>query len=175
MRAVLVSALVDAVPDVRHAAAGAIGSVSILRSESTLCELLGRIDEHTGRTVLLGLPRLPQVLPIGAAAIATDRAARDRMAAIRVLGADLSAQAASVLALLLDEPDRSVQIEAARAAVWMARCTYPDRLDPTLADRLLAVLGRERTTALLVPVIDALAHSGDSRVPAALLGRMADA
>ena len=174
MRSALVPALTDDGPDVRHAAAAAMGTTSIGVNGSTLCDVLSQVDEDTSRAMLLGLSRLPDNLPRGVAAIATNRAARHRMAAIRLLGAGRSAPGALVLASLLDDSDRNAQIEAARAAAWLARCTYPDRLDRTLADRLLVVLGRERTPALLVPVIDALAHSGDSRVPAAFLGRMAD-
>jgi HEAT repeat protein len=173
LREILLASLTDPVAEVRQAAAHAIGSWQPPPDARTLCELLTRIDEHAGRELLIALSQSGYRAE-DVAALALDGDPASRLAAIRLLGTTRSARAPQVLASLLDDPQREVRAASASAAAWLARREYPEPLDRALTDGLIALLARERASTVLAAVLDALAHSGDARVPAAVLGRIAE-
>jgi len=173
MREILLASLTDPVADVRQAAARAVGSWQPPPDARTLCELLTRIDEHAGRELLIALSQSGHRAG-DVAALALDGDPPLRLAAIRLLGTTRSARAPQVLASLLNDPQREVRAASASAAAWLARRAYPEPLDRALTDGLLALLARERASTVLAAALDALAHSGDARVPAAVLGRIAE-
>jgi hypothetical protein len=138
-------------------------------NDRELCALLTRLDRQARNVLLASLDRRDVPARAEVLAMAVDRRAADRIAAVRLLGTTCDPQARRVLTTLLGDPDPLVRRVSAGAAAWSARVGYPQPLDATLVDRLLNELEHEQVEAVTAQVIDALTYSFDPRVPAALL------
>jgi HEAT repeats len=138
-------------------------------NDRELCALLTRLDRQARNVLLASLDRRDVPAREEVLAMAVDRRADDRVAAVRLLGTTCDPQARRVLTMLLSDPDPLVRRVSAGAAAWSARVGYPHPLDATLVDRLLHALEHEQVEAVTAQVIDVLTYSLDPRVPAALL------
>jgi HEAT repeat protein len=138
-------------------------------NDPDLCALLTRLDRQARNVLLASLDRRDVPARAEVLAMAVDRRADDRIAAVRLLGTTCDPQARRVLTMLLGDPDPVVRRVSAAAAAWSARVGYPQPLDATLVDRLLHALEHEQIEAVTAQIIDALTYSLDPRVPAALL------
>ena len=167
----LVAAMEDPAAVVRLAAADAIGRGRSRLDPSAMCTLVESADGPARHVFLVALT---QSGGTGDAfvSMAQNPSSPHRLAAIRLLGASRSREVRAALVHLLDESDRTVRAESAAAAAWIARTAYPDPIEPALTDRLLALVERHSSPAIVEPAIEALAHSGDERVPPALLARI---
>jgi len=167
----LVAAMEDPAAVVRLAAADAIGRGRSRLDPSAMCTLVESADGPARHVFLVALT---QSGGTGDAFVpmAQNPSSPHRLAAIRLLGASRSREVRAALVHLLDESDRMVRAESAAAAAWIARTAYPDPIEPALTDRLLALVERHSSPAIVEPAIEALAHSGDERVPPALLARI---
>ena len=138
-------------------------------NDHELCALLTRLDRQARNVLMASLDRRDVPARAEVLAMAVDRRADDRIAAVRLLGTTCDPQARRVLTMLLGDPDPLVRRVSAGAAAWSARVGYPQPLEATLVDRLLHALEHEPVEAVTAQVIDALTYSLDPRVPAALL------
>jgi HEAT repeat protein len=134
-----------------------------------LCATLTRLDRQARYELLASLDRHDQSPAPELLAMAADRGAADRIAAIRLLGTTCDSRARRVLTTLLGDPDPTVRRVSAAAAAWSARVGYPTPLDEALVERLLQTLEHEPLPPVVAEVIEALTYSLDPRVPAALL------
>ena len=138
-------------------------------NDGELCALLTRLDRQARNVLLTSLNRRDVPARAEVLAMAVDRRANDRIAAVRLLGTTCDPQARRILTMLLGDADPLVRRVSAGAAAWSARVGYPQPLDATLVDRLLHAIEHEQVEAVTAQVIDALTYSFDARVPAALL------
>ncbi len=167
----LVEAFGDRPHDLPAVAVAAICAAPLLCDVRSLCATLSETPRKTAHAMLLAMSRLDQSIAAEATPVAFDHQSPLRTAAIRLLGTDQHPRAQEALAALLADTERTVRLEAAGAAAWSARSNYPRRLHRSLVERLIVTLEQD-DSALLEHVIDALAHSGDPSVPAALIARI---
>lgn len=174
----------DRHPDIRLTAARLIGRAATDRDLSRLLRLLVATDAGMQQTLLTAMSRADQPLAVKAIAAAEDPSSADRLSAIAIVGTGSDGRARQAIATLLRDRDPGVRSAAAVAAGRTLRIGWPmkgsalaaaDAPRDRLVDQLLRLVAEESIAAVLHPVVQALACSGDDRAPAALLGRISSA
>lgn len=164
----LLRALSDADPNIRLTAARLVGERRI-GDDVALVEVLTTVDEAAGRLLVGSRPAQHGPPPSELLAIAARADERGRVAAIRLLGAYVDSRSRRALAALLADADARIRGEAASALAASTRLGYPNPLEPAIVNRLIEMLGGERSQTVIVEVVDALTYSLDRQVPAALM------
>jgi HEAT repeat protein len=162
-------ALSDPDANLRLTAARRMGEQGI-GDDVALVQVLTGIDEQCGRLIVGS--RAAQNGPARAEllSIAARPDAAGRLSAIRLLGAYVDSRSRRALVALLADPDARVRGEAAAALGASARLGYPHPLEPSIVQRLIELLGTERSQAVFLEAVDALTYSLDQQVPSALVG-----